>query len=216
MKKILLGLLSIFCLFSPALIQAQSFTAAADPGDTVWATINSGGPVNDNITNRTGSNLTLNWHVTATTFPNDWLTSGALGICDNVLCRPNSGGSLWNTSTSSGNIITSTYYANATHDSTGSFNLSLDFTSATSIGSHSITINIADAGSLTTKNLTFVINRPPLGVTNVNNPANNIILYPNPAKDELNVVYDANADIKNIAVYNIIGKVMTEIGRAHV
>jgi hypothetical protein len=33
-------------------------------------------------------------------------------------------------------------------------------------------------------------------------------LYPNPAHNEVNLVYNTTADIKNIAVYNIIGKVI--------
>lgn len=36
-----------------------------------------------------------------------------------------------------------------------------------------------------------------------------IVLYPNPAINELNVLYDAKADVKNIAVYNLIGRLMT-------
>jgi hypothetical protein len=33
-------------------------------------------------------------------------------------------------------------------------------------------------------------------------------LYPNPALNEINVVYDGSADVKDIAVYNLIGRVM--------
>jgi hypothetical protein len=36
-----------------------------------------------------------------------------------------------------------------------------------------------------------------------------VTLYPNPAPgNELNIVYDQSADIKNIAVYNLIGKIV--------
>jgi len=35
-----------------------------------------------------------------------------------------------------------------------------------------------------------------------------VLLCPNPANDELNLVYDANADVKNIAAYNMMGTVM--------
>ncbi|HXS36451.1 MAG TPA: T9SS type A sorting domain-containing protein [Flavipsychrobacter sp.] len=33
-----------------------------------------------------------------------------------------------------------------------------------------------------------------------------VVLYPNPAKDQLNVVFNEDANIKNIAIYNLIGK----------
>jgi hypothetical protein len=35
-----------------------------------------------------------------------------------------------------------------------------------------------------------------------------LFYYPNPAQNEVNVAYDANADIQNIALYSIIGKVL--------
>jgi type IX secretion system substrate protein len=205
MKKILLSAAGIFCLFSPAFTQAQSFSTTAD---TVWATVSGVAAVHDNITNLTGSSLTLKWHVvSAANFPTDWLTYNAFGLCDNAYCQQNTSGNLWNGTT--GNTFTSTYKSNAAHDSTDAFDLSLDLSAATSVGSHWVTVNIADANSSATKNITFVINKPPLSVSNVSNPASEILLYPNPARDELNIVYDANADVKNIAVYNVIGKVMT-------
>jgi hypothetical protein len=34
-------------------------------------------------------------------------------------------------------------------------------------------------------------------------------LYPNPASQEINVIYNAAADIKSIAVYNLIGRIQT-------
>lgn len=38
--------------------------------------------------------------------------------------------------------------------------------------------------------------------------ADDMLVYPNPAGNELNIVYDVAADIKNIAVYNLIGKMV--------
>jgi len=37
----------------------------------------------------------------------------------------------------------------------------------------------------------------------------NVTLYPNPAGKELNITYNPAANVKTIAIYNIIGKVMT-------
>lgn len=202
MKKILLGLLGL-CL--PAFLYAQATFSVAQ--DTVRMTVGGPASVNDNITNLTGSNLSLRWSVIASDFPTDWRAPLAFGICDNALCRQNSSGAIWNGS--SGSTYSSTYYFNAAHDSVGAFDLSLDFSTVTSAGvSHYVTVSITDVGSGYTHNETFVIYRPPLAVGNVNTVAADVVLYPNPARDEVNVVFDANADVKNIAVYNIIGKVM--------
>ncbi|MES2704062.1 MAG: T9SS type A sorting domain-containing protein [Bacteroidota bacterium] len=38
--------------------------------------------------------------------------------------------------------------------------------------------------------------------------ADDALIYPNPAGNELNVLYEATSDIKNIAVYNLIGKMV--------
>src|SRR3954471_18984322 len=44
------------------------------------------------------------------------------------------------------------------------------------------------------------------GIQSINRASDIITLYPNPAGNELNVLYDANAGIRNIIVYNMIGK----------
>jgi hypothetical protein len=205
MKKILLAFWGLCSVFSAAVTNAQNFTIAHD---TVSANVVTIAAVVDPITNRTGSSLPVSWHVIATDFPSDWLTASAFGICDNNLCRGNSAGTLWNGST--GTTYNSTYYANTTHDSAANFSLSLDFTSATTLGTHWVTIQITDG--TTTKTETFLINKLPASAASV--PAvmgseTSVMLYPNPATNEINVVYDANVDVKNIAVYNIIGKLMT-------
>ena len=199
-------LLAVFCFIgvaSPAIMHGQSFTVQY-PSDTVYATIvTTGTPAND-ITNITAVNDTLKWHVDSTNFPADWLTTTAFGICDDYVCRYNNFNVIWNPATNSGDTFTSVYYA----DSTGNFDLSLNLGSATSIGPYYITINVTGGAPGTSKNLTFIINRTPTGVPVVPNASSDVLLYPNPAADELNIVYDASADVKNIAVYNIIGKVM--------
>ena len=56
--------------------------------------------------------------------------------------------------------------------------------------------------------MTFVFYKVGDGVPAVNMQLNEAVLYPNPAKNEVNLVYNEASDVKNIAVYNIIGKVM--------
>jgi hypothetical protein len=36
-----------------------------------------------------------------------------------------------------------------------------------------------------------------------------IIIYPNPAHEEVNIIYGADAGVKNIVIYNLIGKTVS-------
>ena len=207
MKKILLVLMGFTGLVSPALVFGQptgpSFTPTAD---TVWATVGGVASVHNDLTNTTTGSLNLSWHVKATSFPADWAAPAALGICDASMCRGNTADTLlWNVALSAPGQTFSCPYPAST---TSNLNLQLDLTAATTLGMHWLTVAVTDPATLYTKNVTWVINHVPVGVPSVANNANEMLIYPNPAHDEVNVVYDANADVKNIAIYNIIGKVM--------
>jgi hypothetical protein len=203
MRKFLLILMGFSTFFTCGVTKAQSFTVT----DTVYATVATTASVIDTIVNTTSSGLALKWRViNASNFPSDWLTEGAFGICDNTACHYNLSGALWNSSTSSGTLFTTAPYSPGVNTS---FYLSLNLTGATG-GTHWMTVSIYDPTPLgTSQTMTFIINKTTTGVPSVTSSSNDAILYPNPANNELNVVYDASADIKNIAVYNIIGKVMT-------
>jgi len=209
MKKILLALFVTFGFAASFVARSQTFTMQY-ANDTVFTSIATTAGPSDYIKNVTASNVVLRWHVLGTDagFPSDWLTAGAFGICDNFSCRGNTSNSLWNASTGIGGMFYSTYYANATHDSAAPFSLSLDFTTVANFGTHWVKINIKDTASGDQRTVTFVINKIPTAVPAVNNIATEVSLYPNPAHSEINAVYDASADIKTIAVYNVIGKAM--------
>ena len=202
MKKILLIALSFLLLFLPVMVKAQSFSVQAD---TVRVNAATGASTHVTDTIITTSSVALKWRVYATTFPADWLVDTVFQICDANLCRQNNfSGQLWNGT--SGTTFDCTYpnSLSNSHD----FHLQLDLTHVTSVGSFLVTVRVDDPATSYSRTMTFIINKFPTAVSNINTQENNIILYPNPARDELNVVYSANADVKNIAVYNIIGKVM--------
>lgn len=118
---------------------------------------------------------------------------------------------LWNRATTSGTVITSNTATGHVYalDTPGQFDMQLSLPVNASSGTFYMTINLADYSSSYNKNITFVFNRQTTAVSNVNKVSSDILLYPNPAMNDLNVVYDAGLDIKTIAVYNIIGKVMS-------
>ncbi len=211
MKKILLLSGLVLTMFGGR-ASAQTFVLAS-ASDTIYASANSLGAVpgaTDFIKNVSASHpgLVLKWTVIGTNFPADWLTQSAFGICDNNVCRYNVGDtSLWNNTTQVGTTITTAPYL---IDSSMTFDLSLSLPTA-STGIHWVTVQIDDH-SLTppySRRVTFIISNGVTGVTPVTRSTDDVVLYPNPAKDEVNIVYDANADVKNIAVYNIIGKLVT-------
>ena len=92
----------------------------------------------------------------------------------------------------------------------GDFHMVVDLTTATTNGSHYLTVRLNNNAVPTDTALsTFVITRgSTTGVQYIPKSSDDVVLYPNPAHDEVNVIYNASADIKSIAVYNIIGKIM--------
>lgn len=201
MKKFILSLFTAASIFSAGNSFAQSFSVQSD---TVYMTMGSSLMyADDPITNNTSNPITINWNVVATNFPSDWI--GLVGICDNATCYSNgSNAALWNGTT--GPVHASNPYQPGVP---GDFHLQMDLTTATSGGTYWLTVSMNQQGALgASKTETYVITKGNLGVNNVNND-DNISLYPNPATSNINVVYGQNAGVKNIAVYNIIGKVMT-------
>lgn len=211
MKKILPLLFSAASVFAPSITKAQtSFSLASAPHDTVIYTYSGSQEYSDNITNTSTSmaGITITWRIIATDFPSEWLTSTALGFCDNSVCYYNTGGNtLWNSATNTGATHTSNTYA---YNVPGLFALSLNLPGTTSAQSHWMKVSASISGTIgSVDTVTFIINQPVTsGVQNINSTDVTVSLYPNPAANEVNITYDADADIKSIAVYNLIGKVM--------
>jgi Secretion system C-terminal sorting domain len=195
MKQKLLALLFSFFMAAPLCSDGQAYSFAAD---TVHALVGSTIGVFDSITNRTGATVSLTWHVIDCNFPPDWLTATAFGLCDNFACTSNSGNVLWDAGTSTGASHTAYYYANATHDSVGAYELVLDLSAATTLGCHYVTIAFTDG--TTAKNMTFIVCKVPAVVPAVTSVAGDISLFPNPAVNSgmlrFNLASQANVTIK--------------------
>lgn len=199
MKKIILAVFSVLALSVTNTVKADSWGVWAD---TVYATVDSNAVLVDTILVTGSTSYALTWHVSASDFPADWRTTAALGLCDNNQCYNNTGTTnLWDGST--GSNFTSNPYA----PGSGDYHMVLNLKTA-SAGTHYMTVTLQGA-SLTSHTATFVINKPAVSVVPQVPHADDVVLYPNPAANELNVVYDASADVKTIAVYNLIGKAMT-------
>ena len=195
MKRIFIffGLVASVLFSSKA--NSQTFTVAHD---TVRFTCNFGATEVDDFLTISSGPLAIKWDVVATNFPTEWLSGS--GICDNKLCYPIS--NLW----PSGSIETSNSYSSGL----GGFHLQFGAGTSSPVGTFYLTVKMVSTGSIPdTAFETYVISYVPSAVPNIGKSFEDISLYPNPARDEINVVYDANADINVITVYNIIGKAVS-------
>ena len=152
------------------------------------------------IINTTTSPITIQWKVIATNFPSDWIAN--TGICDNNTCI--SGAGLWPSSSST--TYECSYPASVTN---GTFKMQIDLATAagtTTPGTHYLRVRINNKFATSdTAIQTYIVTKTTTSVSVVKSTGD-VTMYPNPATTALNVVYDASADIKNIAIYNIIGK----------
>jgi len=211
MKKFLLLLLCGIGLSAGAF--AQTFTTQYDTtgtppgGDTVSAfTMISNYVINPSTTD----SFTLSWQVIASDFPTSWYEGANFGICDNKVCQVNAvstGLRLWNGT--AGDSFVSDYYSVGTGGlpKSGDFHMQIDLSGAAG-GTHYMTVHMRDMQSGYSKNITFLVTKGYLGVSTVVKSSDDVVLYPNPAINEVNLVYNANAGVKNIAVYDLIGKVV--------
>lgn len=201
MKKALLVFLSVVGVYT-----AQAQATFTTPADTLFAIMNADETVDvHNDISPTGSSVFVDWHIIDQNIPSTVLNANVLGICDNKNCYMYAGSNPgWNTVHSTKEIF-------ANDDESKSFKITIDPTiyPSSAPGPYYVTIMLMDQNSSYTKNITFGIQRFPTSVSSVSKSADNISIYPNPAKNDINVVFNANSNIKNIAVYNLIGKVVS-------
>ena len=197
MKKVILG------LFTIALGTLAGFTAngqafnTTDDTVSINLTYNTGSVDLHNDITATTAPVYIKWFVTSTDFAGSWATPSAINICDNYNCYTNSNNDMLDGKTY---ISTTPYNPGVPGIFKATFNLG-----SASPGDHYVTIRLRDTISNETKDITFRVSKWTTSVPNVAK-SEEVTLYPNPARDELNVVFDQNDNIKNIAVYNVIGK----------
>ena len=210
MKKGLIIALCALGAISPAFVMAQSFTMQADPVDTVWGHIITTGTVSDSV-NNVGID-TIYWHVLRTNFPADWLGTANLGICDGDICRQNASNQLWNPGTSSGTTFSCPYPGPG---NSHVFDIQLDLTTATTVGSFYLTALLSDH-NFNSHPATFVVNNYPTAVVNVNKGIDGLHIYPNPSTDQAHLAF--NLDIAGqvqVFVYDVVGRIIFQTGTQH-
>lgn len=197
MKRTLLSILFLASLYLN--VNAQSFSL--ENGSAVNATVNGGlAKIFNKVknTNPTGGDpVTITWKVTNHDFPASWTdVASEFGICDNIQCYGN--GIL----APNQSLIMAAIQPQEEVD----FHMQINLDAAT-VGSHNMTVNLREPGG-TNQNMTFTINRFPTGVTTITKSDDNIVMYPNPAKDFVNVIFNAEDNVKTISIHNMIGKLV--------
>ncbi|MBS1586330.1 MAG: T9SS type A sorting domain-containing protein [Bacteroidetes bacterium] len=202
MKKALLVIFWSLSILSSYMAGAQTFTTASD---TVYVTTTNGGTYHNDITNISSQAINIRW-IPSTDFPQSWMDN--LGICDANYCRSNTVGTQ--------SLITGAPYTTTGTPYPVGQSALFDLQIGPGIdtcpaGVHYVTVNLRDVtnGSGTNKNITFIINKFPTSVPKTTKPLDDVTLYPNPARNELNVLFNPDADVRIISVYNLIGKAVT-------
>lgn len=195
MKKSFILIVSALLLFISSVAVAQSFTLTYD--STTTNISGSTGTINiiNPVVIPSGS-VTLQWKVVYTNFPIQWI--GGTGICDNHLCYGN-------VAITTGSTQTSDPY---TVSGTNDFHLQANMDSFIANGCYRVKVKLWNQASPNDSTITtFTLCKYPASVPVVK--LTEPVIYPNPATNELNVVFDANADVNLISVYNLIGKVVS-------
>lgn len=199
MRHSLLRIFSLVAIFTPALVTAQTFTPAHD---TVFVTYPGSGFLDayNNITVPGPDSIDISWKIIDEDFSDDttWVNNqNTLSICDNYGCYTNASQAL---------LIGTEYNATYQPILTDLFKATFNLQDANP-GTHYVTIQLKDNGSAFDTTITFVVNKWATSVNSVNRSSDDIVLYPNPVRDEVNVVFN-KLEVKNIALYNAIGKNM--------
>lgn len=208
MRNVLLTLFSALILLNGSIASAQIVTQNGK--DTAVGNWNGSEEfqVLNAIKSGSANPVYLKWNVTDYRFPPGWDTVGS-GFCDNVICY-----SALNTTS---NLFKDrTVWKSAEYNNNGFSGVEHDFhmvfkANNPSIGTSAwVRINARDTVGGTTRILTFIANNGATGITS-SSSSDDVVLYPNPARDAVNVIYDSKAGVKTIAVYNLIGKLMGPI-----
>jgi hypothetical protein len=199
MKKTLL-LSALTGLLSLSAATAQTFEAQrGDTAITPYASsMGNTMEVYNRLRSTTGSTVELEWKMTFNGIPSTW---SLVGFCDNIACRTTQ------ETTNNSWKQTSPYTTNY-NSASNDFHLAFDNMNAVPNNTTAVFQVVVRDRNATSyqKNYTFIATKSATGVANVTRTDDEVVLYPNPAREAINVLFNEAAGVKNIALYNLIGK----------
>jgi hypothetical protein len=192
MKKTLLGVVTFMSLSLLSLGQ----TFSTQYPDTASAASNSASNIEvyNIITNTSSSDINIRWKVLGSNISSGWNLEG---FCDNKTC--------YTTLAGVENEVSNPYVAGMQGDCHAIFGAA----NAPVNSSAWIRVSATDtANSSSTKTLTFIAYKFATNVVGVTKSDDEVVLYPNPARSHVNLIFSASLGVKNIAIYNMIGKMV--------
>jgi hypothetical protein len=207
MKNVLLSLaIALFLLNGGA--SAQIVTQY---GDTSKAQYSGGSEmaVYNGIKSGSSNNVMLKWSAASATFGPGWVGNG---ICDNYQCYTAASDVYNPLKTWYSNPYDNSAYPASLNGSAHDFHALFGIDNAVAPnGSYSVVrVSAMDTIGKTSRTLTFIAYKSSTGIGTVSS-SDDIVLFPNPAREAVNVIYDDKAGVKTIAVYNMIGKLVSPI-----
>lgn len=182
--------------FVVAEAQAQSFTPEKDV-----AKIAASGYVDlyNNITNTTSDTITIAWKVIDHNMPQSWVDDAAFGLCDNVTC--------YDKNILSGSTQVTDTVSGVSPNNKMLFKVQIDVSSPTVSVTNSdpIYLDVELINGSTTDTVRFEMFKWSTNVSKIE-VKEDVTLFPNPAKDKLNISYPKSLNVKSIAIYNLVGK----------
>ncbi len=193
MKKLFLFLLTILSFAS---VQAQTFFSDnSSRGDSSQTGGTSGDILVFNMLRAATGTVSLRWNVTNYSQNLTNGTWGFGGLCDNEACRP--------TNDVLNGIRYTVVYGTAPEDFHAIFNADNAPMNSTAWVQVAVKDTAANGSSRT---ITLIATKTPLGVMTTVRNEDNIKVYPNPARADINVRFDGAENIKTIGVYNLLGQ----------
>ena len=194
MKKFILSLSVILGLAASNEANAQ-FTIAKDTAKGVAS--DYGAKVTNTVTNTSPGTAKYDWKIISTNINSG---SGAwyndFGLCDNQQC--------YDKGVLSGSLQTSLDVA-AGSSMTMYITYPTSIASVTSFGPFYATVEVSQGSAKDTA--TWILNKWATGVGAVaTKSSDNVVLYPNPVRDDLNIVFTGMNEVKSLGIYNLIGK----------
>jgi hypothetical protein len=198
MKKIIPIVISVLTMCAAAgTARAQSFSIDKD---TVHYVVYGSAEPKTKVNNLTSADLDIEWKITYQNVSPEFLTNSGINICDKNTC--------WTVKKLSDVPTVRQVKMNAGEKMDMKMMPSLEDVPGTGTPWY-VTVTITDPATSYNKNLTFAITKWATNVAETAKTPGNISMYPNPANNELNVVFDPEMSVKNITVYNLIGKAVT-------
>jgi hypothetical protein len=196
MKKFTLIAALLAAVSLSNIASAQSFSCDKDTSKTAWGAVGYPVDVHIKASNATSSDIYIYWRLLNLHKDANWTLDGA---CDNKVCLVEADpGFLDGTGTFTTNVIHATEYCDFKVTFLGD---------AAANGSKAIATLELKSGS-TTDTATFIGYKSAAGISGSILQNNDVSIFPNPATNYIDVVYNPSSDVKSITVYNLIGKIV--------